>query len=77
MPLRVGGEPRRLADPERALAAYLREHFAFRGAASFIRRFGLELVSQGVSDYEAAPDVDDVRSPAALLVWIVRDLSDG
>ena len=71
------GEPRRLTDPERALAAYLREYFSFRGAAAFVRRYGLELVSRAVSDYEAAPDVDDVRSPAALLVWIVRDLSDG
>jgi hypothetical protein len=67
---------RPLTDAERALVAYLRERFAFRGAAIFVRRYGLELVSRAVSDYEAAGDVDDVEKPSAFLVWLVRDLSD-
>jgi hypothetical protein len=68
---------RPLSDPERALVAYLREHFAFRGAATFVRRYGLDLVGRAVADYEAAPDLGDVESPAAFLLWLVRDLSDG
>jgi len=68
---------RRLDDQERELVGYLRARFAFRGAAAFVRKFGLEVVSRAVSDYEAAADLGDVESPAAFLVWVVRDLSDG
>ena len=66
-----------LSDQERELVAYLRTYFAFRGAAAFVRKFGHELVSRAVSDYEAAPDCGDIESPAAFLLWLVRDLSDG
>jgi hypothetical protein len=68
---------RRLNDSERELVAYLRTYFAFRGAAAFVRKFGPEVVSRAVSDYEAAPDLGEVESPAAFLVWLVRDLCDG
>jgi len=75
--LRVVSGVRPLTERERVLVGYLRERFAFRGAAAFVRKFGADVVSRGVSDYEAAPESGDIESPAAFLVWVVRDLCDG
>ena len=55
---------------------YLRDHFNVHGAAGLVRRHGVEVWKQVLSDFEALPDSEKVRNPAGLLIWLARDFAE-
>ena len=69
--------PVRLTEAQRAMVNYLRDHFCVHGAAGLVRRYGLRVWKEVLSDYEALPDSDKVRNPAGLLIWLANDIAGG
>jgi hypothetical protein len=55
------------------LVRVLRESFKMRGAEALVRRYGFEVVNGALADYGAVKDGCEVRNPAGLLVFLVRE----
>jgi len=63
---------RTLTDEEEILAARLAdpEGWRFRGARSFVARYGFDTVSRLIPEVQAEIDRTTINSPAAFLRWL-------
>ena len=68
-------QARPLTKDEQELVTSLRSLYDFRGAETFVRRYGVEVVTVAVRDMRGQADV---RNPAAFLRWLVgQEVGDG